>query len=154
LRYTTRDDVIVLSHKGYKRKGTFVATTIKVDRVILTDALKAKYAEQEKLRADYKKAEEKYKKAQEAFASKVITLAKSGKLEVHNTNYRSWNSILEIEFRVDREQLPTEPENPKYPDGYMGDHDFEELGRTIKLLAMTNEPSVPASVYKSVSQWL
>lgn len=131
-----------------------MATTIKVDRLVLLDALKAKLVEQDKLRADYKKAEEKYKKAQEAFASKVIALAKSGKLEVHNTNYRSWNGILEIEFKVDKDKLPTEVERPRTPDNYLHDSDYEELRKTIKLLGMTADPSVPTSVYKSVSQWL
>lgn len=131
-----------------------MATTIKVDRLVLLDALNGKLAEQDKLRADYTKAEEKYKKAQEAFASKVIALAKSGKLEIHNTNYRSWNSILEIEFKVEKELIPAEPERPSYPDGWIHDNDYEELRKTIKLLGMTAQPDVPASLYKSVSQWL
>lgn len=131
-----------------------MATTIKVDRLVLLDALNGKLAEQDKFRADYKKAEDKYKKAQEAFASKVIALAKSGKLEVHNTNYRSWNGILEIEFKVEKDKLPTEVERPDRPDGMLRDDDYEELRKTIKLLGMTADPSVPTSVYKSVSQWL
>lgn len=131
-----------------------MATTIKVDRVVLLDALKARLAEQDKLRADYKKAEEKYKKAQEVFASKIIALAKSGKLEIHNTNYRSWNGILEIEFKVEKDKLPTEAERPSTPEGWIHDSDYEELRKTIKLLGMTAQPDVPASLYKSVSQWL
>lgn len=131
-----------------------MATTIKVDRVSLSNALQARYDEQVKLRADYAKAEEKHQKAQQVFADKIIAMAKAGKLEVAGSNYRSWNGTLEIEFKVDRDKLPTEPERPRTPDNYMGDHDFEELGRTIKLLGMTTEPTIPASVYRSVAQWL
>lgn len=131
-----------------------MATTIKVDRLVLLDALNGKLAEQDKFRAEYKKAEEKYNKAQEAFASKIIALAKSGKLEIHNTNYRSWNGILEIEFKVDKDKLPTQVERPDRPDGMFNDSDYEELRKTIKLLGMTAQPDVPASLYKSVSQWL
>ncbi len=131
-----------------------MATTIKVDRVVLVEALKKKLAEQDKLRAEYKKAEEKYKKEQEAFATKVIALAKSGKLEIHSTNYRSWSGRLEIEFNVDKTQIPAEPKNPQTPDGWLHDSDYQELDRTIKLLGMTSDPSVPTSVYKSVAQWL
>lgn len=131
-----------------------MATTIKVDRLVLLDALNGKLAEQDKFRADYAKAEQKYKKAQEAFASKIIALAKSGKLEVHNTNYRSWNGILEIEFKVEKDKLPTEAERPDRPDGMLRDDEYEELRKTIKLLGMTADQSVPASLYKSVSQWL
>lgn len=131
-----------------------MATTIKVDRLVLLQALNGKLAEQDKFRADYAKAEEKYKKAQEVFANKVIALAKTGKLEVHNTNYRNWNGILEIEFKVEKSQLPTEVERPDRPQGMLHDSDYEELRKTIKLLGMTADPSVPTSVYKSVSQWL
>jgi hypothetical protein len=131
-----------------------MATTIKVDRIVLLDTLKAKLAEQDKFRADHKKAEEKHKKASEVFASKVIALAKAGKLEVHNTNFRTWSSILEIEFKVDKAVVPAEPERPKAPEGMLRDDDYEELRKTIKLLSMTADPSVPASVYRSVSQWL
>ena len=131
-----------------------MATTIKVDRLVLLDALNGKLAEQEKLRAQYKKAEEKYQKDQQKVADKVLALAKAGKLEIHNTSYRSWNGIYEIEFKVDKALLPAEPERPQIPDGYLRDDDYEELRKTIKLLGMTAQPDVPASLYKSVSQWL
>lgn len=131
-----------------------MATTIKVDRVVLLDALKARFAEQVKLRAEYNKAEEKYKKAQEAFANKVMALVKSGKLSVEGTNFRSWRDELEITIKIDKATMPAEPEKPKTPDNWLHDSDYEELGRTIKLLGMTSDPSVPTSVYKSVAQWL
>lgn len=131
-----------------------MATTIKVDRIVLLDALTTKLAEQDKFRAEYKKAEDKYQKDQQKVADKVLSLAKAGKLEIHNTSFRSWNNIYEIEFKVDKALLPAEPDRPQTPEGYLRDDDYEELRRTIKLLSMTNEQSVPASVYKSVSQWL
>lgn len=131
-----------------------MATTIKVDRLVLLQALTAKLAEQDQLRADYKKAEEKYKKATETFANKIMTLVKGGKLEVANTNYRSWRDELEITIKIDKGVMPTEPEQPKRPDAWLHDSDYEELRKTIKLLGMTADPSVPTSVYKSVSQWL
>jgi predicted ribosome quality control (RQC) complex YloA/Tae2 family protein len=131
-----------------------VATTIKVDRLVLLDALTKKLAEQDKFRADYKKAEEKYQKATEAFASKIITLVKAGKLEITDTNYRTWRDDLEITIKVDKAVMPAQPENPKTPDGWLHDSDYNELSKTIKLLQMTTDQSVPASLYKSVAQWL
>jgi len=131
-----------------------MATTIKVDRVVLMDALKSRLAEQDKFRAEYKKAEDKYEKDNAKFAEKVVALAKQGKLEVKNTCFRHWNNTLEIEFVVDKAVIPASPDRPDRPAGMYHDSDYEELGRTIKLLGMTNEQSVSASVYKSVSQWL
>jgi hypothetical protein len=131
-----------------------MATTIKVDRIVLSNALQVKLDEQDKLRADHKKAEEKYKKANEAYANKVMSLVKSGKLEITDTTYRNWRDEVEITIKVDKAVMPAEPERPKTPDGWLHDHEYEELRKTIKLLSMTNDPSVPASLYKSVAQWL
>ena len=131
-----------------------MATTIKVDRLVLLDALTKKLAEQDKFRADFKKAEDKYKKATEAFASKIIALVKAGKLEISGTNYRTWRDEVEISVKVDKAVMPVEPENPKTPDGWLHDSDYNELSKTIKLLQMTTDQNVPASLYKSVAQWL
>jgi len=90
-----------------------VATTIKVDRLVLLDALTTKLAEQEKLQAQHDKAVADYEKAEKAWHEKVATAC---------------------------------------PKGLGGDTD--ELRKTIRLLSMTTEPNVPASVYKSVSNWL
>ena len=132
-----------------------MATTIKVDRLVLLDALQVKLAEQDKLRAEYKKAEEKYKKEQEAFADKVLALAKSGKLEVHRVNTRTYNGgLIEVEWKADRALINSEPQSPDRPEGWVHESEYEELRKTIRLLSMTTEPNVPASVYKSVSTWL
>lgn len=131
-----------------------MATTIKVDKAQLISVLQGKLAEQDNLRAEYKKAEDKYKKALKAFTDRLIALVKSGKLEVSDTNYRSWRDELELTIKTDSKVLPPEPEKPKYPDAYINDSDYEELRRTIRLLSMTNDPTVPAGVYRELSKWI
>ena len=132
-------------------KGKKVATTIKVDRVILLDALTTKLAEQEKLQAQHDKAVADYEKAEKAWHDKVVLSVK--KLEVFRVNYRNWSEpMVEIEYKVNPSDLPPKPEKPDYPKGLGGD--TEELRKTIRLLSMTTEPNVPASVYKNVGQWL
>lgn len=128
-----------------------MATTIKVDRLVLLDALTTKLAEQEKLQAQHDKAVADYEKAEKSWQDKVISAVK--KLEVHRVNYRNWSQpMVEIEYKVSLNDLPPQPEKPDYPKGLSGDTD--ELRKTIRLLSMTTEPNVPASVYKSVSNWL
>jgi hypothetical protein len=128
-----------------------VATTIKVDRLVLLDALTTKLAEQEKLQADYDKAIEKYEKDEKAWHDKVVIACK--KFPVWRVHVRAWSEpVVEIEYKVNLNDLPTQPEKPDYPKGLGGDTD--ELRKTIRLLSMTTEPNVPASVYKSVSNWL
>ena len=128
-----------------------MATTIKVDRLVLLDALTTKLAEQEKLQADYDKAIEKYEKAEKDWHAKVLVAVK--KLDVFRVTVRAWSEpVVEVEYKVNLGDLPTKPEKPDHPKGLSGDTD--ELRKTIRLLSMTAEPNVPASVYKSVSNWL
>jgi hypothetical protein len=128
-----------------------VATTIKVDRLVLLDALTTKLAEQEKLQAQHDKAIEKYEKDEKAWHDKIVLSVK--KLDVFRVSLRNWSEpMVEIEYKVNLSDLPTKPEKPDYPKGLGGD--TEELRKTIRLLSMTTEPNVPASVYKSVSNWL
>jgi len=128
-----------------------VATTIKVDRVILLDALTTKLAEQEKLQAQHDKAVAEYEKAEKAWHDKIVIACK--KFPVWRVHVRAWSEpVVEIEYKVNLNDLPTQPEKPDYPKGLGGD--LDELRKTIRLLQMTAEPNVPASVYKSVSTWL
>lgn len=128
-----------------------MATTIKVDRVILLDALTTKLAEQEKLQAQHDKAVAEYEKAEKAWHDKIVIACK--KFPVWRVHVRAWSEpVVEIEYKVNLNDLPTQPEKPDYPKGLGGD--LDELRKTIRLLQMTAEPNVPASVYKSVSTWL
>ena len=128
-----------------------MATTIKVDRLVLLDALTTKLAEQEKLQAQHDKAIEKYEKDEKAWHDKIVLSVK--KLDVFRVSLRNWSEpMVEIEYKVNLSDLPTKPEKPDYPKGLGGD--TEELRKTIRLLSMTTEPNVPASVYKSVTNWL
>lgn len=128
-----------------------MATTIKVDRVILLDALTTKLAEQEKLQAQHDKAVAEYEKAEKAWHDKIVIACK--KFPVWRVHVRAWSEpVVEIEYKVNLTDLPTQPEKPDYPKGLGGD--LDELRKTIRLLQMTAEPNVPASVYKSVSTWL
>jgi hypothetical protein len=128
-----------------------VATTIKVDRLVLLDALTTKLAEQEKLQAQHDKAVADYEKAEKAWHDKIVSAVK--KVPVWRIHVRAWSEpVVEIEYKVSLNDLPPQPEKPDYPKGLGGD--TEELRKTIRLLSMTTEPNVPASVYKSVSNWL
>lgn len=131
-----------------------MATTVKVDRVILLTALQARYDEQMALQEENEKAIAKYEKEEKAYNEKLVAL--SHKLAVHSVrvlSHRGHHGLLEIEYTL-KGELPAEPQKPDRPNKMMWESDTEELGKAIKLLNMTTDPQIPTSLYKSVSNWL
>ena len=115
-----------------------------------------------KLEADYKSQEAneaKYNKAYEKFKKEVVefAIANVKKAENFRTNYRSWNSTLNIDFdlRVAESDMPTEPEKDYT---VVSRHDYlnqkEEIANAIRILKMTDEETVSTSTYQAVARYL
>ena len=114
--------------------------------------LETNYANQEANEAKYTKAFEKYKKELIAYA-----VANIKKAENFRTNYRSWNSQLNIDFdlTVSEADLPKQPERDFEQ---MGSHTFkemkEEIQNAIRILKMTDEEVVNTSTYNAIARYL
>ena len=114
--------------------------------------LETNYANQEANEAKYQKAYEKHKKELIAYA-----VANIKKAENFRTNYRSWNSQLNIDFdlTVSESELPKAPERDFEQ---MGSHTFkemkEEIQNAIRILKMTDEETVNTSTYNAVARYL
>jgi hypothetical protein len=114
--------------------------------------LETNYANQEANEAKYQKAYEKHKKELIAYA-----VANIKKAENFRTNYRSWNSQLNIDFdlTVSESELPKAPERDFEQ---MGSHTFkemkEEIQNAIRILKMTDEEVVNTSTYNAVARYL
>ena len=138
-------------------RGKAISVKIATPKVI--KALEAKlseletnYASQEANEAKYQKAYEKHKKELIAYA-----VANIKKAENFRTNYRSWNSQLNIDFDL----TVSEAELPKAPERdfeQMGSHTFremkEEIQNAIRILKMTDEETVNTSTYNAVARYL
>ena len=114
--------------------------------------LNTNYANQEANEAKYTKAFEKYKKELIAYATANIK-----KAENFRTNYRSWNSTLNIDFDL----TVAESELPKTPERdfeQMSLHTYkdmkEEIENAIRILKMTDEEVVNTSTYNAVARYL
>ena len=114
--------------------------------------LESNYANQEVNEAKYQKAFEKHKKELIAYAVSNIK-----KAENFRTNYRTWNSQLNIDFDI----TVSESELPKAPERdfeQIGRHDYlsqkEELANAIRILKMTDEEVVNTSTYNAVARYL
>ena len=114
--------------------------------------LNANFASQEANEAKYQKAWEKYKKELIAYATANIK-----KAENFRTNYRSWNSTLNIDFDL----TVAESELPKAPERdfeQMSAHSYkdmkEEIENAIRILKMTDEETVNTSTYNAIARYL
>jgi hypothetical protein len=73
------------------------------------------------------------------------------------TNYRSWNSMMNIDFDIPMEGLvlPVEPErNYEVIHSSTYREMKEEIGNAIRILKMTDEEVVSTSTYNSVAKYL
>jgi hypothetical protein len=114
--------------------------------------LESDYAAQEQLEAKYNKAREAWIKAIQEYA--IAHVKKAVNLR---TNYRSWNSTLNIDYDiiVDEKDLPKEPEK-NYTVIHTSDYkeSKEDMTSALRILKMTEEEFVSTSTMKAVSKYL
>jgi len=136
-----------------------LSVKVKTQKVI--DALEKALADREKRFANNDKVEAEYKKAKEKYQAELIKLAKSPKAKIteasHYSHYSTRNkNEQEINFTVvvPATLLPKEPESRSLYAEYEYKREVEEITNAIRLLSMTDDEYVNASTMKSVSQYL
>lgn len=128
---------------------------VKVDKAMLIKALQDRLALGEKANAIQEKNNAKYEADKKAWANKLASLAKSGKLDFDDVSVSNWRNQIEIRYTYkDNANLPKEPERADCPEGTLASHQAEEINNTIKLLNMTTDPFVGASLYKDVVRYI
>ena len=135
------------------------AISVKIATVKVIKALEASLA---KLEADYKAqatSETKFEKAKLVWEKEIqdYAIANIKKASNFRTNYRSWNSTLNIDFDViiAEEKLPKQPERDYVQ---IHQHEYqnnkEELRNAISMLKMTDEEFINTSTYNAVARYL
>ena len=87
----------------------------------------------------------------------ALAIANVGIAQNMRTNYRSWNSMMNIDFDIpmDGLTLPIEPErNYEVIHSSTYREMKEEIGNAIRILKMTDEEVVSTSTYNSVAKYL
>ena len=139
------------------RNGKSISVKIATPKVI--KALETRLAELETNYANQEANEAKYTKAYEKWKKELISYAVSNikKAENFRTNYRSWNSTLNIDFDL----TVAESELPKAPERdfeQMSAHSYkdmkEEIENAIRILKMTDEETVNTSTYNAIARYL
>ena len=135
------------------------AISVKIATPKVIKALEAKLVE---IETNYKKQDENEAKYQKAFAKwqkEVVKFALDNvsKAENTRTNYRSWNSMLNVDFDIkcDEKDFPKMPERDFET---LHVHNYkamkEEIENAIRILKMTDEEVVSTSTYNAIAQYL
>jgi len=114
--------------------------------------VEADYAKQDEKEAKFKKAQEKWQKDIGKWA--VGQIAKAQNLR---TNYRSWNTTLNVDFDliIDEKDFPKEPERDfEVIHRHTYNEMKEELENAIRILKMTDEEVVSTSTYNAIARYL
>lgn len=135
------------------------AITVKVATPKVIKALETKLATIKKNYAEQEANEAKYDEARKAWQKELIdyAIANIKKAQNFRTNYRSWNSVLNIDFdvTVSEKDLPTEPIREFE---MIGSHTYKEIVEDIEnaltILKMTDEETVNASTMKQIAKYL
>jgi len=114
--------------------------------------IKTNYAKQDELESKYKKAHEKWEKDMKAWAVKNFS-----KAENIRTNYRSWNSTMNVDFDLicDAKDFPQEPDRDyEVMPTHQYRDDVEEIENAIRILKLTDDETVSTSTYNSIARYL
>ena len=135
------------------------AIQVKIATTKVIKALEAKLAQ---LEADYTKQDEneaKYQKAREKWSKELAKFAvgQISKAENIRTNYRSWNSTLNVDFDLilKEGEFPVEPQKDFEQ---IHQHSYremkDEMENAIRILKMTDEETVNTSTYNAIARYL
>jgi hypothetical protein len=131
-------------------------------KIATPKVIKALETALEKLEKDYAtqgENEAKYQKAYKAWQKELAKFAvgQISKAENIRTNYRNWNSTLNVDFDL----ILKEGEFPKEPEKdfeIIHSHNYreqkDEMSNAIRILKMTDEEVVSASTYNAIAQYL
>jgi hypothetical protein len=138
-------------------RGKAISVKIPTARVI--KALETKLAQLEKDYATQGENEAKYQKAYKAWQKELAEFAvgKIAKAENIRTNYRSWNSTLNVDFDLILKdgEFPKEPEKDfEVIHSHTYNEQKEEMSNAIRILKMTDEEVVNTSTYNAVARYL
>jgi hypothetical protein len=155
-----KDGIKQTTNKGDRMaRGNGRTINVKIPTKKVIKALEDRLAV---IKAEYKMQDEleaKYQKAYTAWQKELIKFAMDSVAKAENlrTNYRSWNSTMNVDF-----DLPTGgkdfPKEPERAHETMNAHTYrdtvDEIENALRILKLTDEEVVSTSTYNSIAQYL
>jgi len=114
------------------------------------------------IKAEYKMQDEletKYQKAHTAWQKQLVKYAMDNIAKAENlrTNYRSWNSTMNVDFDLstDGKDFPAEPERVhEVMTIHTYNNTVDEIENALRILKLTDDEVVSTSTYNSIAQYL
>lgn len=140
--------------RGNGRTINVKIPTAKVIKALETKLaqIKADYSKQDELEDKYQKARKKWEKDINKWAVENFS-----KAENIRTNYRSWNSTMNVDFDItcDAKDFPQEPDRDyEVMPSHQYRDNVEEIENAIRILKLTDEEVVSTSTYNSIARYL
>ena len=135
------------------------AISVKIATPKVIKALETKLEEVKKAYAEQGANEAKYQKAREKWQKEIgkWAIANFSKAENIRTNYRNWNSTLNVDFDIITKDTEF-PAEPQKDFEVIHQHSYnemkEELENAIRILKMTDEEVVSTSTYNAIARYL
>lgn len=140
-------------------RGNNRTINVKIPTTRVIKALESRLAV---IKAEYKAQDEleaKYNKAYLAWQKELVKYAMDNIAKAENlrTNYRSWNSTMNVDFdlSISGKDFPKEPERAHE---VMNAHTYrdtvDEIENALRILKLTDDEVVSTSTYNSIAQYL
>lgn len=135
------------------------AITVKVATPKVIKALENRLAELENNYASQEANENKYQEAYKTWQKAIATFAVDHFSNAENirTNYRSWNSTLNVDFDIVTKDTDF-PVEPTRDFEQIHQHTYremkEDITNALTILKMTDEETVNASTMKQIAKYL
>ena len=135
------------------------AISVKIATPKVIKALETKLEEVKKAYAEQGANEAKHQKAREKWQKEIgkWAIANFSKAENIRTNYRNWNSTLNVDFDIITKDTEF-PAEPQKDFEVIHQHSYnemkEELENAIRILKMTDEEVVSTSTYNAIARYL
>lgn len=135
---------------------------VKIRTTTLIEALEKALTEREKRWANQEKLKAEYEKADEAYNEAILKLVKSGKGKITDASEgysfrhdkKSKVKDFNVTIEIPKTLVPKKPEQIVEYREYEYENETKEISSSIRVLKMTEQEYVSASTYKSVTQYL
>jgi hypothetical protein len=131
------------------------AIRIKVPTASIVKALEDRLSENEKAQKEQEAVNKKHEEAMRKYAAEVYAVLTKNKSIVERVSVSTWRNEVEISFKPDSKlKFPEAPNKPNTDSRSLNDWQVKEIENALTLLRMTTEPTISASAYKDVVQYL